>query len=75
MREGKDFPSKFLSAGFSDNYKQHRWRYDGEGRIEQNDGQGIIRRLAAHRTWTSDVYKQTSTRAITTTFKGHENFW
>jgi len=21
MREGKDFPSKFLSAGFSENYK------------------------------------------------------
>jgi hypothetical protein len=38
MREGKDFPSKFLSAGFSDDYKTYRWRYDGEGRVEQADG-------------------------------------
>lgn len=75
LREGRDFPSKFLSAGYSEDYKALRWRYDGEGRLEQIDASGTVRRLAAHRTWTSDVYKQTSTRAITTTFKGHENFW
>jgi hypothetical protein len=75
LREGKDFPSKFVSAGSSADYHGFQWRHDGNGRIEQVDSLGVIRRLAAHRTWKNDCYAGKSTKAITTTFKGHENFW
>ena len=34
LREGLEFPSKYLSAGTTDDYKSLKWRHDGNGRIE-----------------------------------------
>ena len=34
LREGLEFPSKYLSAGTTNDYKSIKWRHDGNGRIE-----------------------------------------
>ena len=76
LRELVYFPSKYVSAGQGASYKAARWIVDSEGRLESIDeATGETRRLAAHRTWISDIAGPFSTRAITTTYKGHENSW